>query len=174
MMKSFKLLLASASIAAIASAGTAFAGTATQNISVTATVNASCTIDNVAPVSFGTYDPTLATPTTAAGSITVSCVKGTHPTVALGNGLNPDVNGVRAMKHSTAADVLSYQLFKPTGIICTGQETDVWGATGQAVLDPGVSASSAAVTYGVCGKLDAQQNVSAGTYSDTVIATVSF
>lgn len=173
-MKSFKFLLASVSMIAITATSTAIAGTATQNISVTATVNTSCTIDNVGAVNFGTYSPTAAAPTTAAGSITVSCVRGTHPTIALDAGQNPNGSGVRTMKHATTTDALAYQLYKPTGPVCTGQETDAWGATPQTLLDPGVSNSSTAVTYSVCGKLDALQDVTAGTYSDTVIATVSF
>ena len=173
-MNSFKMSLAAASIIAMASATNAMAGTATQNINVTATVNTSCTIDNVGAVNFGTYNPTSTTPTTAAGLITVSCVRGTHPTIALDAGLNPNTSGARTMKHATATDVLAYQLYKPTGPVCTGQETDAWGASGQALLDPGISNSSAAVSYSVCGKLDALQDVTTGSYSDTVIATVSF
>lgn len=177
-MKSFRLMFASASLLA-ASVATAGTSPQTANLAVSASVEASCTIDSVSAISFGSYNPANTQPTYAAGSITVSCVKGLHPYIALNSGLNADQAGVRAMKNGNS-ELLSYQIFKPTLVAnslnntCNNNETDPWGSADTARLDLGVSPNITPVTYGVCGKIDALQNVGAGTYNDTVIATVTF
>ena len=88
MMKSFKILLASASLIALGAANAAIAGTVTNNLNVTATIDASCSIDSVSAVNFGNaYHPANNQPTYAAGAVTVSCVKGSHPTITLDGGV---------------------------------------------------------------------------------------
>ncbi len=177
-MKSIRFFLASVSIVAVGAVNTANAGTATSNLNVTATIDASCTIDSVSAVNFGnSYHPASTQPTYSAGSITVACVKGTHPTITLDAGQNPDgTTGLRAMKNATTSELLTYHLLKPAGVghTCNNSETDAWGASGQSVFDPGVATGIAATTFSVCGKIDAQQDVSTGAYNDTVIATVVF
>jgi spore coat protein U-like protein len=42
------------------------------------------------------------------------------------------------------------------------------------VFDPGVAGGLASTTISICGKIDAGQDVSTGSYSDQVIATVTF
>ncbi len=160
-----------------AGTGDALAGTATANLSVTATVDASCTI-NTSPVNFGTYQPTAATPTFVSGSLTIACVKGTTPAIGLSGGGNPGLNpGQRAMANAVTSEQLSYFLYKPalaTPNTCTTNETDAWGATGTERLEPGATTTINAATYSICGKIPAQQDVSTGSYQDTVIATVEF
>jgi spore coat protein U-like protein len=179
-MNSLKISLASASLLALLTQGAAHATTSiTDTIDVTATIAASCAISSVAAVDFGTnYNPSNTSPTYASGAITVACVKGTQPTIALSGGNNPDtVTGARRMTNtSVAGEVLSYSLFKPTGAAfsCTQTETEIWGASGLAVLDPGAATGFAGTTYSICGKIDARQDVTTGTYSDEVIATVTF
>lgn len=174
-MKKLAAVLGIASLGLIACTDQAHAATATANLNVNANVSASCTI-NTAPVSFGSYSPTATTDAHATGSVTVACVKGTTPKIALSSGQNPGANpGQRAMSNGT--DLLTYFLYKPAlanPATCTGTETDVWGATGTELLEPGVATSVAATTYSICGKIPAQQDVATGTYQDTVIATVEF
>lgn len=154
----------------------AYAGTETANLSVTATVNSSCTI-NTSPVNFGSYNPAATTPTTVSGAVAVACVKGSVPVISLGAGLNPGTNaGERAMKRTDGEDKLAYYLYKPASLAaaCTGNESSVWGATGADRLEPGAATSNALTTYNICGKIPAQQDVATGTYQDTVTATVEF
>jgi len=179
-MNGLKSTLATASFLALFTQGAAQAATSiTDTIDVTATIAASCAISSVAAVDFGTnYNPSNTSPTYAGGAITIACVKGTHPTIALSGGNNPDtITGARRMTNtSVPSEVLSYSLFKPTGAAfsCTQTETETWGASGLAVLDPGPAAGFAATTFSICGKIDARQDVSTGTYTDQVIATVTF
>ena len=178
-MNGLKSTLATASLLALFTQGAAQATSITETIDVTATIAASCAISSVAAVDFGTnYNPSNTSPTYAGGGITIACVKGTHPTIALSGGNNPDtITGARRMTNtSVPSEVLSYSLFKPTGAAfsCTQTETETWGASGLAVLDPGPAAGFAATTFSICGKIDARQDVTTGTYSDQVIATVTF
>jgi spore coat protein U-like protein len=42
------------------------------------------------------------------------------------------------------------------------------------VFDPGPASGFADTTFSICGKIDARQDVITGTYTDQVIATVTF
>lgn len=178
-MKQTRLALCAASLGLAVCTQASFAANPpeTATVNVSATVDASCTI-NASPVSFGSYNPAAATPTFVSGAVTISCVKGTVPKIGLSGGDNPGVNpGERAMLNAATNDLLSYFLYKPaltTPNSCTTTETDAWGNSGLEFLEPGATTSVAASTYSICGKIPAQQDVSTGSYQDTVIATVEF
>lgn len=156
----------------LAASSASQAGTATSNLSVTATVSANCTI-STAPVAFGAYDPIVANATTAlngTGTVTVTCTTGSAATITLGQGTNPatgstDTAPLRQMKDS-GTDVLAYSLFQDTG------RTTVWGNTaGTGVAETGTGTVQNVTVYGA---VPAGQNVPAASYSDTVVATVTF
>ena len=151
-MNGFKTTLATASLLALFTQGAAQAATSiTDTINVSATIAASCSISSVAAVDFGTnYNPSNTSPTYAGGGITIACVKGTHPTIALSGGNSPDA------------------------FTCTQTETETWGASGLAVFDPGPASGFGETTFNICGKIDARQDVITGTYTDQVIATITF
>jgi spore coat protein U-like protein len=154
----------------------AHAQTATANLAVTATVANNCTIAT-APVAFGAYDP-IVTHASAAltgnGSVTVTCTKGTAPAIQLGLGSNATA-GARYM--ANAGERLAYELYHPgnnaPGAAC-GALTQVWGTAGAGVFSATAAPSRAARTYNVCGSVPPGQDVAAGAYSDTVVATVNF
>ena len=148
-----------------------YAGQQTANLSVTATVSANCTIATGA-VAFGTYDP-ISTHALAnldgTGSVSVTCTSGAATTVTLGQGANAgggstDAAPVRRM--NAGSNYLSSSLFSDAG------RSTVWGNTaGTGVAHTGTGATTAITVY---GRVGSGQNVPAGSYSDTVVATVTF
>ncbi|MCU0654507.1 MAG: spore coat U domain-containing protein [Polyangiaceae bacterium] len=150
----------------------ASAGTATENLNVTASVSANCTIAT-SPVAFGAYDPVNANASTAldnAGSVSVTCTSGSSTTITLGQGANAGGGSTDAVPVRRMADgggnFMSYGLFQDAG------RTTVWGNTvGTGVGHTGSGSLTAITVY---GRVPAAQNLPAGSYSDTVIATVTF
>jgi spore coat protein U-like protein len=164
MAGSFLALMASAFVPA------AIAGTATANLSVTATISNNCSISTAA-VAFGAYDPIVTNASTAAsatGTINTTCTSGDATTITLGQGANAGTGStaaapVRRMANGT--NYLNYSLYTNSG------HTTVFdGSTGVAVTGTG-----AQVGTSVYGSIPAGQNtLPAGSYSDTVVATVTF
>jgi spore coat protein U-like protein len=156
---------------AIACVPAASAGTATANLSVTATIVNNCSISTTA-VAFGNYDPAVAnasTALTANGAISTTCTKGDAETITLGQGSNAGTGStaaapVRRMINGTT-NYLNYALYSNSGL------TTVFdGSTGVAVTGTGTAVSTT-----VYGSVAAGQNtLPAGSYSDTVVATVTF
>lgn len=177
-MKSFRLVLASASIVALGAAQMVMAaGSTTSTLNVTATVEGSCIIKSVSAVDFAkTYSPLNTADTYSDGAITISCVKGTHPMITLDDGKNnAGVAGVRKLLNASTSEALTYELFKPaSGTTCNHTETARWGSDVAGAFDAGVSGGIADATFGICGKIAAGQDVQSGTFSDQVTATVSF
>jgi len=157
---------------------TAFAGTGTGTLTATTSVNTNCTIAATA-VAFGTYDPIGANRTTAlttSGSITIACVKGTTPTIGLSLGNN--ASGSTRRMAGSISGFLVYELYQPptttAGAACTFPGTTVWGTTGANLFTPTAAPTKTSRTYNVCGSAPAGQDPNVGTYSDTVVATVTF
>jgi len=151
------------------------ANPATANLTVQATVNANCTISTTT-LDFGSYDPVVANAATALnGTGKVSA-----PVIALDFGLN--ASGIlRQMKITGGgSDLLSYQLYKPSSnaasAACSFPGTTVWadGTGGTSTLTPTSPPNKNSRDYNVCGTISAGQDVSVGSYQDTVVASVSF
>jgi len=156
--------------AAVAFAGfgsTTNAATATANLAVSATVTNNCTISTVA-LAFGSYDPVVANASTnldGTGSVVVSCTKGSTATIGLGNGAN--YSSGRRMGDG-ATNFLTYELYQDAS------RATVWGNSGAGLLSPVAAPSKAARTFTVYGRVTSNQDVPAGSYNDTVVATVNF
>ena len=152
----------------IGSARTLSAGSATANLSVSATVAANCTI-TTAPVAFPGYDPIVANAAAnddGTGTVTITCTKGTAATIGLGLGANAS-GSVRRMKDATT-NYLTYELYQDSG------RAAVWGTTGAGLLSPVAAPSKAARPFTVYGRIPPAQDVPSGSYADTVVATVNF
>lgn len=152
-------------------AGLSNAATQTANLDVSATVSASCTISTAA-VAFGTYDPVVTNATSAldaTGTVTTTCTNGSSVTILLGQGANADsgsTDAAPARRMISGTDYLNYQLYSDTA------RTVVWG--NDATTDVAETGTGTAVSTTVYGSVPAGQNVPAGSYTDTVVATVSF
>jgi spore coat protein U-like protein len=145
---------------------------ATAALSVTATVTSNCTI-STSPVAFGNYNAVSASDVDATGTVTVQCTNGTAATVKLGQGANADSGStdaapLRRMRRAATSDYLSYSLFSDSG------RSTTWGnTTGTGLAHAGDGTSTGLTVY---GRIPGTQplNVQAGSYSDSVTATITF
>ncbi len=145
---------------------------ATANLEVSAAVSASCSISTTA-LAFGAYDPVVAhaaTALTAEGAVLVTCTSGSGAVITLGQGANADTGSTDAAPArrmvSSVTNHLAYHLYSDS------ERATLWGnteATGLAEIGTGTQES-----LQVYGRIPAAQNVPAGTYTDTVVATVTF
>ena len=126
-------------------------------------------------VSFGTYSPFSASPRDAVGNVRVSCslLGLVSLTVSYTVRLSAGGSGGYATRRMTGtAGSLDYNLYT------TSARTTVWGngAAGSATLSDGYLLGLLTVNrdYPVYGRIPALQNVSAGTYTDTITVTVDY
>lgn len=145
------------------------AGTSTANLDVTATISANCTISTTA-VAFGAYDPIVTNASAAkdaTGTIVTTCTTGSSPTITLGQGANAATGSTAAVpirQMASGTNRLGYELYSEA------TRTTVWSNTG--VATP--TASGTAQTNTVYGRIPGAQNKPTGSYSDVVVATVTF
>lgn len=151
--------------------GTSLAGTANSDLTVTATIANNCTIATTT-LAFGTYDPITthkAANLDGTGAVTVTCTNGASVGITLGQGANADAGSTDAAplrRMKSGSNYLSYSLFSDSN------RSVVWGNTSETdVSDTGTGVESAHTVY---GRIALDQNVPAGSYSDTVVATVTF
>jgi spore coat protein U-like protein len=154
----------------MAMAGTANGGNTTSNINVSASVTATCSI-SAGALAFGSYDPVVGSQVDGQATLSVSCTKGATATITLGQGSHAaggstDSSPVRRMKDA-GTNHLSYALFSDLA------RTTEWGNTAGTGVDY-TSIGSAAASVIVYGRIAASQDLPAGAYTDTVVATVTF
>jgi spore coat protein U-like protein len=142
----------------------AAAATATATLTVSANVISSCTVTN-GTLSFGNYAPTATGNVDQTGTFTVACTKGTGATVGLGDG-NNFLSGARRMNN--ASEFLTYELYKET------DRTNVWGNSGGALVTLTAAASNTPQTLTVFGRIPPGQDVSVGSFGDSVQITVTY
>ena len=166
-LRSFKPAIALVLLAGSPLLGvSAYAADATSSMEVGATVSNSCAISTT-PIAFGAYDAVTKAQVNATGSVTVTCTLGAATSVKLDQGLNIGGGSTLAVpvrQMASGANLLPYALSTETTM------ATVWeGLTGVAYTGTGV-----ADVMTVYGRIDAGRNVPAGTYADTVVATVTF
>jgi len=158
----------------------------TPTFNVTSTVVQNCAVATTSNVAFGNYDPISAQTTGnnlyTSGSVVVKCTKGS-PSVKIDLGVgSTGLSGTSYRQMTDGTDKLQYQLYK-TGdapnVACTGTESVIWGTaiTGGADVEPSASDwtnGTSSNTFNICGVLLGGQNVEAGTYTDTVTATITY
>jgi spore coat protein U-like protein len=153
----------SLSLAAVLAAGAARAATESAQFTVTATVVKTCRISADATVPVGNYDPFATTDATSgAGTVTVTCTKGGGYTLTIDKGSNEGGTGARRMTDGT--EFLAYELYSDVGA------TAAWSAPLTVIAATGMAGDD----HVVVAKVPAGQDVSVGSYSDTVTATVDF
>lgn len=154
---------------ALTAASAAIAETKTTNFNVLLTVTKACNFTSAASdVNFGSNLST-ATDIDTAGSLRVTCTKGTPFTIGLnaGNGTGA-TTAARKMKSATAGntDEVPYVLYRDSG------RTENWGdaASPDTLGSAGLGTEQ---TLQVFGRVPSA-NFKADSYSDVIVATVTY
>ncbi len=155
-----KLVLAVVVAALIIMTGAAFAATATNNLTVQATVLNVCTISS-APgnVDFGNYDPTSTTDNIAGQtSFGYKCTKNASFKIYITRNNQMLMGGV---------DALNYDLYSDAGRTAVFPATS-GAATAQTSTDNGQK------TVNIYGKVPNSQNVTAGLHTEIDVITIEY
>ena len=127
----------------------------------------SCTI-SATSVNFGNYNVFDGTAVDSTGTITYTCNShSTNITISLSRGASSSYNQRIMLK---GAESLTYNLFTDAA------KTSVWGdgTSGTSVYSRTNPPNNTNVNLTVYGQIPPGQDVSAGTFSDTVSATINF
>lgn len=156
---------------AIAGAGllvspAAQADTTTTTFTVTATVLKACLV-TANSLAFGTYDPTAATPLDGSTTLSVFCTVGSSFTVGLNAGTASGAT-VTTRRMTNGANTLGYALYQEA------IRTNNWGNTPGTDTPAAITALVLPSTLTVYGRIPANQNVPAASYTDTITVTVNY
>jgi len=136
--------------------------TVTDNLAVSATVAGACTINSVANLDFGAYT-NVQSDTTA--DINYTCTTPlTSASVNLGNGNNYSAN----RRLESGGNYLTYTLYSDAG------RTVAWTSDAGDDQDITANINSTPTNITVYGRIAAGAGTTAGTYSDSVVVTVTY
>lgn len=155
--RSLRLLVLGAIVLALVPAGTKPASAA-----------AKCTITTASNVAFGTYDVFSVSPLDSTGVVQISCNGAARPiTVDLSHGNAPTYSPRYMLKGS---EQLNYNLYLDAA------RTLIWGdgTGGTSVYGPVDPPNGVNVNLTVYGRIPAGQDLTAGAYADTIVATINF
>jgi spore coat protein U-like protein len=120
-----------------------------------------CTV-NVQSVLFGTYDTFSAFHLESTGNVEVVCVLTTAYTIAL----SPGNGSYAARLMKSGVHSLGYNLYTDA------TRTTIWGdGTGGTGL---IGGNAISANHTIYGRVPAGQNVNVGSYSDSLIVTITF
>ncbi len=134
---------------------------------------ASCAVGST-PVAFGTYDPTSGVPVASIGTVTVSCnlIVGVSLFVAYSITLSTGSGSYTQRTMHSGGMALGYNLYSSSSY------GSVWG-DGTGGSSPQSDAyllglGSTIKNYPIYGRIPASQIVGAGTYSDSIVVSVTY
>ncbi|TQF13026.1 spore coat protein U domain-containing protein [Myxococcus llanfairpwllgwyngyllgogerychwyrndrobwllllantysiliogogogochensis] len=135
-----------------------------------ASARAVCEIRNVVGLRFLNYTPTATLPLDATGSITMRCTgpQLTPVTIDLSQGGSNNY-ALRRMQ-GPSSSTLAYNLYlDATRLLIWGN-----GLSGTSRYGPILPVLGLEITLPIHGRVPAQQSVAAGSYSDTLVVTLTF
>jgi spore coat protein U domain-containing protein, fimbrial subunit CupE1/2/3/6 len=157
--------LAAAAVGLLALAGQARAALNSGSVAVSTTVNTACKVTNSPSIAFGAFNPVDNANVDQTGTISIACTKGAVAKVALDTGGNGGKGGSGSRAMTDGTNFLGYEIYSDSG------RTSVWTTVTEAAAP-----STTAVDYTAYGRIPtgSNQNVPAGSYSDTVNIAISF
>ena len=134
--------------------------------------HAACNVSTTS-VNFGNYDVFLATPLDSTGTVTVWCDENLNQDLIIGIGPSGNSGGFqpRKMRPSSGSDLLDYNLYT------NSFRTAVWGngTAGTSTVNAGkIKKNDPPTSVTIFGRVPPGQNVSVGTYSDTLVVTITW
>jgi|WetSurMetagenome_2_1015567.scaffolds.fasta_scaffold81138_1 spore coat protein U-like protein len=135
----------------------------TANMAVSATVVSRCSV-TAGALDFGNYDVFTAANIDAMANLAVTCTRGAATTITLGNGLHVSGSQRNLAGPGTPVPVLPYNLYTDIA------RNTAWPAAGVAYT----AADRASHNVAVYGRLTGGLDVPVGSYTDTVVVTVTF
>lgn len=151
---------------ALGATSAASAATTSTTLAASTTVAAKCYSLTATAIAFDAYEPDAAAASTKSTTITAYCTKGTPLTVSLDKGANGASTSARKLLLSGGSDELSYQLYSDVNA------ATVWDDNDGKVSGTGNGLNQ--LSYTVYGKIPAKQDVSPGSYADSVQVTVTY
>lgn len=132
----------------------------------------SCTVSTL-PTVFGSYNIFSGAPLTGTGAVTVTCSAALSLNVSYSIAGSTGSSGNYSGRNATSGTgTLAYQLYT------TPAHTTVWGngnaGTGLISDSYLLSVLQTSKQYQIYGQIPAQQNLSSGSYTDTVFVTVIY
>lgn len=132
-----------------------------------------CTVGST-PVVFGIYDPLTALTTDSTGIITITCLAALSTTVSYAIQLDGGAAAsIPNRRMSSGAAQIFYQMYTTSG------RATIWGngTSGSVVVSDSfllVSTIASIKNYTIYGRIPARQNVVPGTFTDTVMVTLTY
>lgn len=124
------------------------------------------------PVNFSSYDVFSPIPSDSAGSITVTCNNPDKKSIPVNISISSGNAGIftpRQMSQTAGPDRMKYNLF------IDSSRTAIWGdGTGSTSTVTKIVNKDIVINESIYGRIAALQNLSVGTYSDTLTVTVSW
>lgn len=138
--------------------------TATGSASVTGTVSSNCTV-SATNISFGSQG-ILSGNKDAQGSLTIQCTSALPYAVSLDGGLSGAIDPTQRKMSLSGANVV-YGLYRDSA------RTQPWGSTSGVNTASGTG-TGLTQTMNVYGRVAAQTTPRSGTYTDSVVATITY
>jgi len=139
------------------------------SVALPSVVRAACTV-SATGVSFGVYDVFTATPDDSTGTITYRCGNSDkNITITLSKG-GSGTYAPRKMSKAGSTDQLSYNVY------FDATRTTVWGdgTGGSTYYSRNNPQNNQDVVLTMYGRITASQDVSVGSYGDTLLVTINF
>jgi len=138
----------------------------------TATVSSNCNVSTTT-LNFGSSGTSITSPVDSTATITVQCTNTTPYSIGLGSGAN--ASGSQNRMAAGSSQYLNYNLYTDSGYshpwTTTTSTTSCTGGANTCVLGTGTGANQNVTVY---GQVPVQTAPASGTYTDSVVVTVTF
>lgn len=118
-------------------------------------------------IAFGVYDVFAPAPLASTGTITISCDNNANATISISASGVSGIFQPRQMRLAAGTDLMNYNIYTDAGY------ATVWGdGTAGTVTVAAKPKKNAPLNVTVFGSVPPLQNLSAGSYADTVTVTI--